>query len=88
LSEILSRFLPRKSPIVNQNQVSVSLLVFIGRLLHPASERAAAKWNKENPAALELIWPVSGVVDCSMLMGMPLKQMCCLSTINDSRANA
>lgn len=52
----------------NQNQVSVSLLALIGRLLHPASERATAKWINENSAALELVGPASGVVDRNRLM--------------------
>lgn len=38
----------------NHNQVCVSMLALLGRLLYPASELRTAKWLNENSAALEL----------------------------------
>ncbi|MCP3925319.1 MAG: IS1634 family transposase [Desulfobacterales bacterium] len=51
----------------NQNQVSVSMLALLGRLLYPASELKTAKWLNENSAALELYSPKSGSIDRNRL---------------------
>ena len=47
----------------NHNQVSVAMLVLIGRLLHLASELATEKWLNDNSAALELYSPDSKSID-------------------------
>jgi len=51
----------------NHNQVSVSMLALLGRLLYPASELRTSKWLNENSAALELYSPESKSADRNRL---------------------
>lgn len=56
----------------NKNEVALSLLSLIGRMLHPASELCTAKWLNENSAAFELVSPNSGRVDRNRLTNATL----------------
>ncbi len=51
----------------NQNQVSISMLALLGRLLYPASELKTSKWLNDNSAALEIYNPHSGSIDRNRL---------------------
>ncbi|MCP3939947.1 MAG: IS1634 family transposase [Desulfobacteraceae bacterium] len=56
----------------NSNEVAISLLSLIGRMLHPASELGTARWLNENSAAFELVCPASGTVDRNRLTNATL----------------
>ncbi len=51
----------------NNNQVNVSILSLLGRLLYTASELKTAKWLNENSAALELYSLDSKTIDSNRL---------------------
>ncbi len=51
----------------NNNQIAVSMLALLGRMLFPDSELRTAKWLKENSAASELYYPDSKDIDRNRL---------------------
>jgi transposase len=56
----------------NSNEVAISMLSLIGRMLYPASELRTSKWLNENSAAFELVSPNSGTVDRNRLTNATL----------------